>query len=258
MFYSLVSLGNLEILKGDIRIASRDAQRRLDVARVAADRKEALESEQIDILSRDLNDANRRVAFLEAELSRITDELAEARATSQRGGLEDIAALGGLMKEKDELIARLTEENQRLVEAAAVEAKKARGRCDELTVELEKRAHQIKQLEALLADQSDYEAIKKELRLLREIEFGEAATANEESIARLGETVQSLDRLLAAKNRRLQNDNALLRQANERYQGDEIMQAILAGSHQTVVEAVTTRVGREVAEGYVDTDADQV
>ncbi|PIO57825.1 hypothetical protein TELCIR_20755, partial [Teladorsagia circumcincta] len=103
----------------------RDAQRRLDVARVAADRKEALESEQIDILSRDLNDANRRVAFLEAELSRITDELAEARATSQRGGLEDIAALGGLMKEKDELIARLTEENQRLVEAAAVEAKKA-------------------------------------------------------------------------------------------------------------------------------------
>ncbi|KAK5979249.1 hypothetical protein GCK32_007969, partial [Trichostrongylus colubriformis] len=205
----------LEKKVSELEALMRDAQRRLDVARVAADRKEALENEHIDILSRDLNDANRRV------------------------------------------IARLTEENQRLVEKAALEAKKARGRCDELTMELEKRAHQIKQLEVLLADQSDYEAIKKELRLLREIEFGEAATANEESIARLGETVQSLDKLLAAKNRRLQNDNALLRQANERYQGDEIMQAILAGSHQVVVEAVTTRVGREVAEGYAG-DADQI
>lgn len=39
----------------------RDAQRRLDATRLAADRKEALENEQIDILTRDLNDANRRV-----------------------------------------------------------------------------------------------------------------------------------------------------------------------------------------------------
>ncbi|VDO20528.1 unnamed protein product [Haemonchus placei] len=262
----------------ELEALMRDAQRRLDVARVAADRKEALENEQIDILSRDLNDANRRVAHLEAELNRVREELADVRASSKRGGLEDIAVLGGLMKEKDEQIARLTEENQRLVEAAAADASKARLRCDELATELEKRTHQIKQLEALLADKSDYEAIKKELRLLREIEFGEAATANEESIARLGETVQSLDRLLAAKNRRLQNDNAQLRQTNERFQaglfvqniskvgfdkplekvsGDDIMQAILAGSHQSVVEAVTTRVGREVAERYVDPDGEQ-
>ncbi|XGW13892.1 hypothetical protein V3C99_000295 [Haemonchus contortus] len=247
----------LEKKVSELEALMRDAQRRLDVARVAADRKEALENEQIDILSRDLNDANRRVAHLEAELNRVREELADVRASSKRGGLEDIAVLGGLMKEKDEQIARLTEENQRLVEAAAADASKARLRCDELATELEKRTHQIKQLEALLADKSDYEAIKKELRLLREIEFGEAATANEESIARLGETVQSLDRLLAAKNRRLQNDNAQLRQTNERYQGDDIMQAILAGSHQSVVEAVTTRVGREVAERYMDADGDQ-
>uniref|UniRef100_A0A7I4Z731 Protein CASP n=1 Tax=Haemonchus contortus TaxID=6289 RepID=A0A7I4Z731_HAECO len=208
----------LEKKVSELEALMRDAQRRLDVARVAADRKEALENEQIDILSRDLNDANRRVAHLEAELNRVREELADVRASSKRGGLEDIAVLGGLMKEKDEQIARLTEENQRLVEAAAADASKARLRCDELATELEKRTHQIKQLEALLADKSDYEAIKKELRLLREIEFGEAATANEESIARLGETVQSLDRLLAAKNRRLQNDNAQLRQTNERYQ----------------------------------------
>ncbi|KAK6746059.1 hypothetical protein RB195_012274 [Necator americanus] len=248
----------LEKKVSELEALMRDAQRRLDTVRVAADRKEALENEQIDILTRDLNDANRRVISLESELSRVTVELAEARASSQRGGLEDIAALGGLMKEKDEQIARLTEENRRLQEAAAIDAKKTRAQCDELTTELNKKTQQVQQLEALLADQSDYEAIKKELRLLREIEFGEAATANEDSIARLGETVQSLDRLLAAKNRRLQNDNALLRQANEQYQGDEVMQAILAGSHQAVVEAVTTRVGREVAEGYVDKDADQI
>ncbi|KHJ82627.1 hypothetical protein OESDEN_17679 [Oesophagostomum dentatum] len=124
------------------------------------------------------------------------------------------------MKEKDEQISRLTEENRRITETAAADAKKARTQIDELSAELNKKSHQVQQLEALLTDQSDYEAIKKELRLLREIEFGEAATANEESIARLGETVESLDRLLAAKNRRLQNDNALLRQANERYQGE--------------------------------------
>ncbi|VDN32076.1 unnamed protein product, partial [Cylicostephanus goldi] len=199
-------------------------------------------------------------ASLEAELTRVTAELAEARANSQRGSLEDIAALGGLMKEKDE-------QNRRLVETAAADARKAKQQIDELTADLNKKTNQAQQLEAMLADQSDYEAIKKELRLLREIEFGDAATANEESITKLGETVQSLDRLLAAKNRRLQNDNALLRQANERYQaeeppaevlGDEVMQAILAGSHHAVVEAVSTKVGREVAENYVDKDAEKV
>lgn len=56
-------------------------------------------------------------------------------------------------------------------------------------------------------------------RLIREIEFGEAAEANEDAINKLGETVQSLDRLLAEKNRRLQNDNAQLRQTNHRHQG---------------------------------------
>ncbi|WKY03003.1 hypothetical protein Q1695_016362 [Nippostrongylus brasiliensis] len=249
----------LEKKVSELESMMRDAQRRLDTARVAADRKEALENEQIDILTRDLNDAHRRVSYLEAEVGRLTNELADARASSQRGGLEDIAALGGLMKEKDEQIARLTEENQRLVEAVSAETKKARAQCAELTTELGKKNQRIQQLEVLLADQSDYEAIKKELRLLREIEFGDAASANEESIARLGETVQSLDRLLAAKNRRLQNDNALLRQSNERYQGDDIMQAILAGSHQTVVEAVSTRIGREVAEGFVDSgDIEQI
>lgn len=35
------------------------------------------------------------------------------------------------------------------------------------------------------------------------------------------------------------------------------MQAILAGSHHAVVEAVSTRVGREVAKGYVDPDEEQ-
>ncbi|KAE9419775.1 hypothetical protein Angca_005884 [Angiostrongylus cantonensis] len=236
----------------ELEALMRDAQVRLDSARLAADRKEALENEQIDILNRDLNDANRRMTLMEAELARLTAELAEARSSSQRGGLEDIAALGGLMKEKDEQIARLTEDNRRLLEAAAVDAKKARLHCEELTAELEKKTDHVQHLEALLTDQSDYEAIKKELRLLREIEFGEAATANEESIIRLGETVQSLDKLLAAKNRRLQSDNAVLRQANERYQGDEIMQAILSGSHQTVVEAVSTKIGREVAQGYIE------
>ncbi|KAJ1367704.1 hypothetical protein KIN20_028667 [Parelaphostrongylus tenuis] len=208
----------LERKVSELEALMRDAQVRLDSARLAADRKEALENEQIDILNRDLSDANRRMALMEAELTRVNAELAEARSSSQRGGLEDIAALGGLMKEKDEQIARLTDDNRRLLETASVDAKKARIRCEELTAELDKKMHQIQQLEALLADQSDYEAIKKELRLLREIEFGEAATANEESIIRLGETVQSLDRLLAAKNRRLQSDNAVLRQANERYQ----------------------------------------
>ncbi|KJH46420.1 CUT domain protein [Dictyocaulus viviparus] len=230
----------------------REAQGRLDNARLAADRKEALENEQIDILNRDLSDANRKLTQMETELARLTAELEEARSSSQRGGLEDIAVLGGLMKEKDEKIARLTEDNRRLMETAAADAKKARLRCEELTAELDKKTQQVLHLESLLADQSDYEAIKKELRLLREIEFGEAATANEDSIVKLGETVQSLDRLLAAKNRRLQSDNAVLRQANERYQGDEIMQAILSGSHQAVVEAVSSKVGREVAEGYVE------
>uniref|UniRef100_A0A1I7XT53 Homeobox protein cut-like n=1 Tax=Heterorhabditis bacteriophora TaxID=37862 RepID=A0A1I7XT53_HETBA len=264
----------VQIQVGELEARMRDAQRHLDNARQAADQRETFESEQIEILVRDLDDANRRVASFELEIARLTSELAEAKASSKRGNLEDIAALGGLMKEKDEQvidrkinnnnflhscfiqIAILNERNRRLSETVEEETRRARERCDELTAELERHSVLVSQMEAQLADQSDYDAIRKELRLLREIEFGDVATANEESINRLGETVQSLDRLLAEKNRRLQNENAQLRLSNEQYQGDEVMQAILAGSHQMVVDTVSKNVGRELAENYLDHDVD--
>ena len=41
---------------------------------------------------------------MESDVVRLTKELAEALEKSKRGGLEDIAAFGGLMKEKDEQV----------------------------------------------------------------------------------------------------------------------------------------------------------
>ncbi|CAI4230210.1 unnamed protein product [Auanema sp. JU1783] len=238
----------------ELEIKMRDAQRKLDVARMRADQKETLESEQLEILSRDLESANRRVSILEREVERLTNDLAEAQTASKRGGLEDIAVIGCLMKEKDDQIARLQAENLRLSDSIQVDSKSFKLKYENLEKDVKRQTDMMKELQSKLIDQQDYDAIKKELRLLREIEFGEAASANEDSILKLGETVQTLDKLLAEKNRRLQNSNAELRVSNDKFKGDDIMQAILAGSHHSVVEAVSKRVGKEVVEQYVDPD----
>ncbi|CAD6188334.1 unnamed protein product [Caenorhabditis auriculariae] len=248
--------GMLEKKVSELEAGNREVQRRLDVVRQAADRQESLESEQLDIALKDLENAKSRIVFLEEKVSSLSAELSEAQAAGKRNGLEDIAALGGLMIEKDEQISRLVEENKRWMAKNEEDAKKMNEKMIMMEREISRQLVYIEELKKQLAEKDDYESIKKELRLLREIEFGEAAEANNSSIERLGETVQSLDRLLAEKNRRLQNENASLRMMNEGYKGDVLMKAIVAGSHQAVVDVVGKKVGREIAANYKDPSVD--
>ena len=96
--------GTTRLQVADLEQKMKEAQRRQDLTRQTAGQRETFQLEQIEILTRDLESANRRVASLETDVSRLSSELAEAMEKSKRGGLEDIAAFGGLMKEKDEQV----------------------------------------------------------------------------------------------------------------------------------------------------------
>lgn len=61
-------------------------------------------------------------------------------------------------------IRKLLEENKALSAKLSEEAEAARKRIDELTEELQRHTETVRELEAQLQAQADYEEIKKELR----------------------------------------------------------------------------------------------
>ncbi|CAB3403145.1 unnamed protein product [Caenorhabditis bovis] len=211
----------LEKKVNDLEARNRDTQRKLDVAKLAVSQNETFESEQLSIAVKDLADANLRIVCLEEKLAEMTAELNKSNEQHTHNGIADIAALGGLMIEKDEQISRLQEEKKEMQKRYDEEIKRWREKVVKIEKEQARQKTIIEELKTRLESQGDYDAIKKELRLLREIEFGTADT-NSETSEHVGEPVETLDKLLSDKNRRLQNENASLRVLNENLKGEPV------------------------------------
>uniref|UniRef100_A0A8R1E4Q3 Homeobox protein cut-like n=1 Tax=Caenorhabditis japonica TaxID=281687 RepID=A0A8R1E4Q3_CAEJA len=234
---------------------NKEMQRKLEIAEKTAEQINGLENEQLTITIKDLADARSKIVFLEQRISQLECE-ENANEIKNVGKIEDIAALGSVLVQKDEQIQQLTKE-MKLSEARYAED--VANLKSSMTALEKKNSSLSSELEALknqLERCNDYEDIKNELRLLRDIEFGGAAEANADSIERLGETVETLDRLLAEKNRRLQNENASLRGLSDELKGDEIMTAIVNGSHTKVVDTLGKIIGADVASKYRQKNSD--
>lgn len=204
------SLDNLET-------KNKDIQRKLEIAKMTVEQNEGLENEQLAITIKDLADANHKIVFLEERISQLESEAEKVNESKKAGNIEDIAALGSVLVQKDEVIQQLTTDIKRAEAAHSEDVAKWKASVSALEKKNKGLVAELNELKTTLDSRNDYEAIKNELRLLREIEFGDSAEANAESIERLGETVETLDRLLAEKNRRLQNENASLRVMNDNY-----------------------------------------
>ncbi|CCD73824.1 Protein CASP [Caenorhabditis elegans] len=227
---------------------NKDIQRKLEIAKQTVEQKDGLENEQLSIAMKDLADAKHKIVFLEERVSQLENEAEKVNESKKAGNIEDIAALGSVLVQKDDVIQQLTNDIKRH-EASHVE-ELAKWKLAVSAVEKKNKTliGELNELKNQLESRNDYEAIKNELRLLREIEFGDSAEANAESIERLGETVETLDRLLAEKNRRLQNENASLRVANDGFKGrNEEQEAEL-----TVLKEKSERNDRLIAQLEAD------
>ncbi|KAF1761404.1 hypothetical protein GCK72_009660 [Caenorhabditis remanei] len=239
---------------------NKDIQRKLEIAKMTVEQKDGLENEQLSIALKDLSDANHRILILEERISQLEREAEKVNESKKAGKIEDIAALGSVLIQKDEVIQQLTDDMKRAESKHAEDAAKWKAAISNGEKKNQLLVGELNELKNTLEERNDYEAIRNELRLLREIEFGAAAEANAESIESLGQTVESLDRLLAEKNRRLQNENAHLRVTNEGFKGDEIMKTIVNGGVSRVVETVGKQIGAEEAAKFhkKNTDAELI
>uniref|UniRef100_A0A0N5A967 Homeobox protein cut-like n=1 Tax=Syphacia muris TaxID=451379 RepID=A0A0N5A967_9BILA len=215
----------------DLEATSREAKDAVSNMRLKLEQREAMDDENLDIVSSDLEKAVYRAIQAEQEVLRLREEIEKMKENTT---LTD-SAVGNsaLMRSKDNQIRKLLDENKKLVTRLSEEADEANKRIDNLTHQLGEQAETVKRLEAKLQAQSDYDEIKRELCVLRNVEFGEEVNSGEVSdngvvsvataTAEIhsGGHLRALDELLVDKNHKLQNENAALRMRNNNIEEGE-------------------------------------
>uniref|UniRef100_A0A8C6T1K5 Protein CASP n=1 Tax=Neogobius melanostomus TaxID=47308 RepID=A0A8C6T1K5_9GOBI len=115
------------------------------------------------------------------------------------------------LRAKERETAQLVEDVQRL-QASLTKLRETSGsQITELEQQLSSKTAVLKELEEKLQKQADYEEVKKELSILKSMEFGSSDSAQDSS--------KSLEVLLLERNRSLQSESAALRIANTELSG---------------------------------------
>uniref|UniRef100_A0A8C2SA74 Protein CASP n=1 Tax=Capra hircus TaxID=9925 RepID=A0A8C2SA74_CAPHI len=114
---------------------------------------------------------------------------------------------------KEREIAQLVEDVQRLQANLSKLRENSASQISQLEQQLSAKNSTLKQLEEKLKGQADYEEVKKELNILKSMEFAPAEGAGTQDASR------PLEVLLLEKNRSLQSENAALRISNSDLSG---------------------------------------
>uniref|UniRef100_A0A8C6T3F4 Homeobox protein cut-like n=1 Tax=Neogobius melanostomus TaxID=47308 RepID=A0A8C6T3F4_9GOBI len=118
------------------------------------------------------------------------------------------------LRAKERETAQLVEDVQRL-QASLTKLRETSGsQITELEQQLSSKTAVLKELEEKLQKQADYEEVKKELSILKSMEFGSSDSAQDSS--------KSLEVLLLERNRSLQSESAALRIANTELSGKAV------------------------------------
>ncbi|GAA6067899.1 homeobox protein cut-like 1 isoform X1, partial [Tachysurus ichikawai] len=96
------------------------------------------------------------------------------------------------------------------------------------------------QLEEKLQEQADYEEVKKELSILKSMEFGPSDSAT------VKDSSKPLELLLLEKNRSLQSESASLRIANTELSGKSVQKCSEKDTHRApILSSLSREVGSE-------------
>uniref|UniRef100_A0A2K5CK15 Cut like homeobox 1 n=1 Tax=Aotus nancymaae TaxID=37293 RepID=A0A2K5CK15_AOTNA len=114
---------------------------------------------------------------------------------------------------KEREIAQLVEDVQRLQAGLTKLRENSASQISQLEQQLSSKNSTLKQLEEKLKGQADYEEVKKELNILKSMEFAPSEGAGTQDAAK------PLEVLLLEKNRSLQSENAALRISNSDLSG---------------------------------------
>ncbi|XP_072738592.1 protein CASP isoform X10 [Ciconia boyciana] len=185
------------------------------------DEETTAKADEIEMIMTDLERANQRAEVAQREAETLREQLSSANKSLQlatqiqkapdveqaievltRSSLEvELAA-------KEREIAQLVEDVQRLQGSLTKLRENSSSQISQLEQQLTAKNSTLKQLEEKLKGQADYEEVKKELNILKSMEFAPSESSGTQDASK------PLEVLLLEKNRSLQSENATLRITN--------------------------------------------
>ncbi|KAI1893709.1 hypothetical protein AGOR_G00126480 [Albula goreensis] len=190
------------------------------------DEESTAKADEIEMVMTDLERANQRAEAAAREAETLREQLTSAnkslqlatqiqKAPDMEQTLEVLSrsSLEAEVSAKEREIVQLVEDVQRLQASLSKLRENSANQITQLEQQLSSKNSTLKQLEEKLQDQADYEEVKKELNILKSMEFGpsESSTTQDSS--------KPLEVLLLEKNRSLQSESASLRIANSELSG---------------------------------------
>ncbi|XP_072210062.1 homeobox protein cut-like 1 isoform X6 [Excalfactoria chinensis] len=190
------------------------------------DEETTAKADEIEMIMTDLERANQRAEVAQREAETLREQLSSANKSLQlatqiqkapdveqaievltRSSLEvELAA-------KEREIAQLVEDVQRLQGSLTKLRENSSSQISQLEQQLTAKNSTLKQLEEKLKGQADYEEVKKELNILKSMEFAPPESSGAQDASK------PLEVLLLEKNRSLQSENATLRITNSDLSG---------------------------------------
>ena len=178
--------------------------------------------EETNMLANDLERANHRAALAEKEVTRLEEQLAKSENDRQSSAAQidasaELLARSSLEVElavKDKEIVQLVEDIKSLQASVDKSRDETTRKFALFENQLDEKNEQVDMLEQQLAKQKDYQEIKRELAIIKSVEFGSSSDDTNKQM--LDETSQGkpLEMLLMEKNKSLQNENTVMKQAN--------------------------------------------
>ncbi|XP_006795440.1 cut-like homeobox 1b isoform X3 [Neolamprologus brichardi] len=188
------------------------------------DEESTAKADEIEILMTDLERANQRAEAAQRETESVREQLSlsnqsqqlssPAKADPNTEQSEEVASHSNLeaeLKAKERETAQLVEDVQRLQASLTKLRETTSSQISQLEQQLSSKSEVLKELEEKLQKQADYEEVKKELSILKAMEFGASDSVQDSS--------KPLEVLLLERNRSLQSESAALRIANTELSG---------------------------------------
>uniref|UniRef100_A0A3P8WKS9 Protein CASP n=1 Tax=Cynoglossus semilaevis TaxID=244447 RepID=A0A3P8WKS9_CYNSE len=183
------------------------------------DEESTAKADEIEMVMTDLERANQRAETAQREAESLREQLSLSNQSQQLGSpdksdtitVTSHSSLEAELRAKERETAQLVEDVQRLQASLTKLRETTSSQISQLEQQLSSKTAVLKELEEKLKKQADYEEVKKELSILKSMEFGTSDSVQDSS--------KPLEVLLLERNRSLQSESAALRIANTELSG---------------------------------------
>ncbi|XP_071377707.1 cut-like homeobox 1b isoform X8 [Centroberyx affinis] len=190
------------------------------------DEESTAKADEIEMVMTDLERANQRAEAAQREAESLREQLSMTNQSLQLASqiqadpdteqAVEVVSRSSLEVElgaKERETAQLVEDVQRLQASLTKLRETTSSQITQLEQQLSTKTATLKELEEKLQKQADYEEVKKELSILKSMEFGPSDSVQ------VKDSSKPLEVLLLEKNRSLQSESASLRIANTELSG---------------------------------------